>query len=598
MAKEITFKIVADANQAASEAKSLKQQLREATKEAQNLIAAGQENTEAYRKARNEVAQLQDKLRDFNDELKALDPGQKFQTIAGIASGVAGGFQAAQGAMALFGAESKEVEKALLKVQAATALAQGIDQVRELGKYFNLAKTAIMGGVQSMGKLRAALVATGVGAFAVAIGTIVANWEELTKWIDKTFPKLGGVANMFDNIKKVAMGSLKVLIEYFKSLGEMMVQLWTGEWGNLVDTAKGLGSRLSKAYTEGYIEEEQEQSKEREAALLESQKKTHERQLKLMEAQGKDTYAFKKKMLEDELKLVEMQKGKESDEYKDAYLNLQLLEIDHQKKISDIRKAAEDKATAAYFEKLNAEYTRQQGLLKIQEDYANLNKEKEEAVVSNIQKAAHQKIEIASFDAAKQKEIRDKRISEELAAEQALVNAKLQLATDSVNLISNVGNILIQDQKKLEKFNKASALVQIGIDTAKALSSALATANAPTADNVASGGLAGIAKYIALAGTITANALRAKQILQSGGSSGSAPTLGGAASVPKIGGGTPATAAPDLGGSAGVISTQRISNQTGKDANEAGQFKIYVTETDITSTQERVGQIKQKAKVF
>ena len=618
MAKEITFKIVADANQAATEAKSLKQQLREATKEAQNLIAAGKENTDAYRKARTEVAQLQDKLRDFNDELKALDPGAKFQAIAGVAQGIAGGFQAAQGAMALFGQESEDVQKALLKVQSAMALAQGIDQIREFGKYWNLAKLAIGNGVQALGKLRVALISTGIGAAAVAIGLIVANFDKLKEAVEKNSkgfenfktalkfltPPLYAVIRgiewiikNFHELKKVASGVLASIAESFSVLGDIIGELISGEFSKAVDTAKTFGSRVSQAYTDGYLEAEKEEALEREEALLESQKKAHERQLKLLEAQGKDTYAFKKKMLEDELRLVELQKGKESDEYKDAYLNLQLLEIEHQKKLADIKKAADDKATADYFERLRAETERQQGLAQIQEDYANLNKEKEQANLDTINDFSKRRIEIESFSAEEQKKLRDKRIADELAAEQALTNAKLQLATDSVNLISNLGNLLIQDQKKLEAFNKKAALIQIAVDTAKALSSALATANAPTADNVASGGLAGIAKYIALAGTITANALRAKQILQSGGSSGSAPSLGGAVNIPKSTTSLPSTNAPDVGGST-TVGSQRVSNQSGQGAGEGGQFKIYVTETDISDTQKRVGTIKQKAKVF
>ena len=88
MAKEVSLKIVADASKATEEAKGLKQQLRDATKEAQKLAASGKTNTEEYRKARNQVAELQDQMRDFNDELKALDPGAKFQTIANVATGI------------------------------------------------------------------------------------------------------------------------------------------------------------------------------------------------------------------------------------------------------------------------------------------------------------------------------------------------------------------------------------------------------------------------------------------------------------------------------------------------------------------------------
>ena len=244
MAAEVQFKIVADAAQAQEQTKGLKQQLREATKEAQLLAAAGKENTTEYVNARNSVAQLQDKMRDFNDELKALDPGAKFQAIAGVTSSVAGGFAAAQGAMALFGAESENVEKALLKVQAAMAIAQGLDQVRELGKYMNLAKLAINGAGESLGRMRTAMIATGVGAFAIAVGAIVANWEEFRKVLIETFPSMQGVIDFFDNFKKIAMGSLKADVEGLKVIGESILKVFQGDIGGAIDAAKSFGTRI------------------------------------------------------------------------------------------------------------------------------------------------------------------------------------------------------------------------------------------------------------------------------------------------------------------------------------------------------------------
>jgi hypothetical protein len=83
------------------------------------------------------------------------------------------------------------------------------------------------------------------------------------------------------------------------------------------------------------------------------------------------------------------------------------------------------------------------------------------------------------------------------------------------------------------KAGKGLALAQIAADTARALSGALANANSPTPDNIATGGLAGIAKYIALATQILGNAKRARDILKGGGST-SVSTGGGATAVPQI----------------------------------------------------------------
>jgi hypothetical protein len=596
MAKEVSLKIVADASKATEAAKGLKQQLKEATKEAQALVASGDTSSKAYKEAAKRVAELKDELQDFNDEVKALDPGQKFQTIAGVATSIAGGFQAAQGAMALFGAESKDVEKALLKVQAATALAQGIDQVREFGKYFGLAKDAIGNSIKSLFTLRGALIATGIGAFSVAVGVLIANWKDLVSWIDKTFPALGGLGNLFDRIKKIAMGSLGSIIESFKVVGEVIGNVFKGEFSKAVDVAGTFGTRVSQAYTKAYIEENNKQAAEREAKLLESMIKTHEREVKLIEAQGKDSYAAKKKLLEEELKLLEFQKTKESNEYKDKYLELQILEIEHQKKISDIKKKAEEKATADFFNNLKLEYEKQQGLNQIKEDAAKIDEDRNKKTLENVTAFANKKIEIATFDSEKQKEIVAERNKQIFNEEIAIANARLQVASDITNGLTALGNAFIKDQKKLEKFNKAAALIQIGIDTAKAISALVAASNANPANAVTFGG-AGIAQFGSGLAQILTNIAKAKQILSSSSSGSSTPTLGGGGGIPSAGGSNmPQTNAP--GGFTSDVSGQRVTNQSGEGANQQGQFRVYVLESDITATQDGVAGIKRKAKVM
>jgi hypothetical protein len=81
-----------------------------------------------------------------------------------------------------------------------------------------------------------------------------------------------------------------------------------------------------------------------------------------------------------------------------------------------------------------------------------------------------------------------------IAKAKAERDAKLTLASDVVNGIGALGNAFIKDQKKLENFNKASALIQIGIDTAKAIS-ALVAASQSNPFNGISAGAAGIAQF-------------------------------------------------------------------------------------------------------
>jgi hypothetical protein len=74
-----------------------------------------------------------------------------------------------------------------------------------------------------------------------------------------------------------------------------------------------------------------------------------------------------------------------------------------------------------------------------------------------------------------------------------LRDAKLGFAKDTVDGLANLGGLLIKDQAKLAKFNKASALVQIGIDTAKAISALVAAANTNPLNGITAG-TAGIAR--------------------------------------------------------------------------------------------------------
>lgn len=122
-----------DINEQEKSTKALNAQLKEAKREAQILAQQFGENSKEAIAAQKKVAELAEAVDDFNARVKALDPKAKFEAFGQVASSLAGGFAAAQGAAALFGGESEEVQKMLLKVQAAMAFAQGIKQFMEIG---------------------------------------------------------------------------------------------------------------------------------------------------------------------------------------------------------------------------------------------------------------------------------------------------------------------------------------------------------------------------------------------------------------------------------------------------------------------------------
>ena len=178
---------------------------------------------------------------------------------------------------------------------------------------------------------------------------------------------------------------------------------------------------------------------------------------------------------------------------------------------------------------------------------------------------------------------------EKIKAAQAERDAKLTLASDVVNGIGALGNAFIKDQKKLENFNKASALIQIGIDTAKAISALVAASNANPFNGV-SAGAAGIAQFASGILQITTNIAKAKTLLSNPGGtvSGGGATGGGNGGATSV---TPLTPAVQMFGQGNDLNT--VGQPKSVNTNQNIVVQAIVSESDITSTQTKINKIKQ-----
>jgi len=122
-----------EAGKAGESTKSLKVQLREARNELAAMAEAGLGGTPAFEALRQKAGELDDQIKDINQTI--ANTGSDTKNIDGlisIASGVAGGFAVAQGAVALFGDENEDLQKALLKVNAAMSILQGLQAVSQV----------------------------------------------------------------------------------------------------------------------------------------------------------------------------------------------------------------------------------------------------------------------------------------------------------------------------------------------------------------------------------------------------------------------------------------------------------------------------------
>jgi hypothetical protein len=167
-------KIILDAD-----VKPLKKQLRDATQELQVARQKFGEFSDEAVQAAQKVAVIRDEIEAANESAQLFDPGKRFQALTTAASTAAGGIAAVQGAMALFGNQSEDVEKALLKVQSAMALSQGLSQLKDIGKVGEQLKISFKGLTAGANGFKKALISTGIGALVVAVGLLVAYWEDI-----------------------------------------------------------------------------------------------------------------------------------------------------------------------------------------------------------------------------------------------------------------------------------------------------------------------------------------------------------------------------------------------------------------------------------
>ena len=207
---------------------TLKQQFKEAQIEVQALSDKfGATSAQAVAAAKS-AALLKDKISDAKSLTDAFNPDAKFKAVTGALTGVAGGFSVVTGALGAFGKQSEDVEKALLKVQSAMALASGaqaigesIDSFKQLGAVikatsiyqaaYNFIQTGttkgteevitakvldteatVAQGVANVGAagattlfagaaklLRAALISTGIGVLIAGLGWFIANADSI-----------------------------------------------------------------------------------------------------------------------------------------------------------------------------------------------------------------------------------------------------------------------------------------------------------------------------------------------------------------------------------------------------------------------------------
>lgn len=566
---------------------SLKKQLREATQDVVALSDKFGVTSEQAVNAAKRAAELKDTIGDAKSLIDAFNPDAKFKALTASLSGVAGGFSALQGAVALFGQENAEVEKTLLKVQSAMALSQGlqavgesIDSFKQLGAVI---KTQVVGAFST---LRGAIIATGVGALAIGLGLVIANFDKVKKAVLDTFPGLGKFASFVGNIITKVTDFVGITSEAERALSSLEK---TTKRGN-----EGIEARIKILTAQGGKEKEiyalSKQQGENELSFLRAKLKTKEglneeelkkfrdlktqqsvldaqenkRRLDLAKQAGEKSKEVSDKLAEEQADRIQKQLDKEKNQTQQL-----IEEYDKRRKIAN-----------------NAKILSQKELNDLDEQDRIKKKEADDKKFAE-QKEALAKIGSFTYDSIiKEQKLKEDARQAELQADIFLQNAKFEAAAAGLNLLSSLAGENEKVANAIFVIDKALAIAKIVVDTQREIS---AYASNPTWSILPDGGAIIKAKYI-LGAKIRAGAgiaaIAATSIakFKGGGSVGGASAGGSSPSIS-----AQAPLAPPQPQTT-TLSNQSI-NALGNQATRA-----YVIESDVTSSQQRIAAIQQRAR--
>jgi len=107
------------------ESKSLSVKLKEVTDEMKVLYDRGEQNSARYQELTQKASEYKEAQDAVNKQVQIASGPQGFNGLINTLTFAAGGFSAVQGAMGLFGGESEDLNKIMLKVQSSLALVVG-----------------------------------------------------------------------------------------------------------------------------------------------------------------------------------------------------------------------------------------------------------------------------------------------------------------------------------------------------------------------------------------------------------------------------------------------------------------------------------------
>jgi len=584
----VGLRIESDSTQAVQSIGNIKKELRAAQQEAVALSQKfGETSTEALDAARR-VAQLRDTVADTNERIALFDPGAKFQAFGNVLRTVAGGFSALTGAAALFGVESEQVEKTLLKVQSALALTEGLNTIADATKDFQRL-SAVISQTSVFQKGLAASTALTSGAFKL-FGVSVATTSTAFKALRTAIITTGiGALVIGITLLITKLASLKSNTESAADAQERLAESTrraNEAFGEQVDSVnRDIQLKIKRAKIAGATEGEItaiERSAIQQRIDLRSKEITARIKsgleiTELTKANSADINALQDFDLDQQIKRNEKARQDAAKAAQDGAAAALKAREDAKAKAAESKKDAEE--TRANFieaqQKLNADSLAQQ-----QEDDENNKAFFDKQIADEI--AGLRAVEVYQEELALARLERDR-----LEKEQFIANAEAKKAAQQSFVNASIGALgaLADLVGRQTAAGKVLALAEIAAGTAVGLINALDIAQKSAKATGPAAAFAFPIFYATQAIAVFSAAARARAILSNKGAGGSSapPSVGASVSAPTI----PARA---------------VTGETSLDQQSLNQIgnataRAFVVEADVTNNQERVTRLNRAARL-
>lgn len=217
-------------DQASAKTQSFRTQLRTLREELNKLESAGLADTKQFEQVALAAAKVEHQIQKTNERLAVLaSPTKNIEALVGAVQGLAAGFQLAQGAAALLGANGEDLQKTLVKIQALMAVSNGLMEINNLLFKINptnvvaasiaqKAYTVIVG--ESTGALKVfklALAGTGIGLVIIGLGYLIAQLTTAKEKTDETTDSTNKLGDAYDRLNEKFDDSFTAAEESYKS---------------------------------------------------------------------------------------------------------------------------------------------------------------------------------------------------------------------------------------------------------------------------------------------------------------------------------------------------------------------------------------------